>query len=162
MAGCINPVQVGSEFKKTPPHITILPPCSIGDKNLNKFINGIARVAEDWLPIVGLTSYPVLFGKDNDIQVMPVDFIEPGIFCGTIILADKMGLDYDRTYAVNYVKNESEDLLICKRINQPHITEFEGFKPMEYIKINQIQLFCLSAIKKVVATFDSKGFIYEK
>lgn len=170
LTACLEPVEVGKEFSKLPPHITILPPCNITEEKLSDFINGISQGAEDWLPISGETGCPVLFGKNHDTEVMPVHYIEPGVFANAIVTADKLGIAYDKSFSINYFESnkpihyEGDELTIsCSKINHPHITNFENLKPDEEIRIQEMQLFCLSALKKkVVATFNNQGFNYEK
>lgn len=170
LTACLKSVEIGEEYVKLPPHITVLPPCNIEEEKLYDFINGIAEGAEDWLPISGLTCCPVLFGKNRETEVMPVHYIEPGVFANAIVTADKLGITYDKSFSINYVKSnnpivsDGEELtLSCSKINHPHITNYEDLKPNTWICIDEMQLFCLSAFKKkVLATFSNQGFNYEK
>ncbi len=169
LTACLEPVELGKEMSKLPPHITVLPPCNIAEDKLEKFINGIAEGAEDWLPIGGATGCPVLFGENHDITVMPLNFWEPGVFANAVVVADKLGISYDKRFSINYTKSDhiimyegDEISWVCSQINHPHITNFEGLRPNEWITIYEMQLFCLSAIKKAVATFNNQGFHYEK
>lgn len=169
LTACLEPVEIGEEFSKLPAHITILPPCNIIEEKLKDFMNGIAEGAEDWLPISGITGCPVLFGENHDIEVMPVHYIEPGVFANAIVTADKLGIPYDKSFSITYVKSdkpifyEGDELTIsCSKINHPHITSCENLKPGDKIRIYEMQLFCLSALKRVVATFNNQGYNYEK
>ncbi|MCX6728896.1 MAG: hypothetical protein NTV39_04000 [Candidatus Saccharibacteria bacterium] len=174
LATSLTEVSLGEEFSKTPPHITVLPPFYMRPSQKEVFDREFAEVAEDSLPFTIYTEEPEFLGENNDIKVMPVSGRFWSVFAGASVLAKRMGLPFDDTYAYRSLEqiDKSTKLtfgvgeeidscggLICIGHNNPHVTDYEGvIEPWETRHLQDIQLFCYQAFKKVVSVYTKDGF----
>lgn len=178
LVSCLNPLVVGEEFEKVPPHITVLPPFSMPLSKKEEFDRQFAEVAEDHLPFSFQALQPEMFGQNNDIEVMPVSTIDWGIFMGAFALAKRLQLDYDDTYhiktlgsldasrALSFGSGEEVDTCggeTCLKTNRPHITDFNGvINPGEQKHLFDVQLFSYRSFgKRVVSVYRNNMFDYD-
>lgn len=178
LAATLEPVKIGDEFSRVPPHITILPPLRMNPAERRVFDERYADVAEENLPFTIHTQEIERFdfGKDTRARVLPVlglgnfDFI----FAHAFAIPENMGLSFDDSFSFQRYNSrdvggslavggpgESIDTVggfPVKKTNRPHITDFEGLIGVgESREVNAVQLFCYQSFKKVVSIYKKDG-----
>lgn len=176
VVACLEPFCVTEEFERIPPHITVLPPAMMTSSQRSDFIRFYSEVAEENLPFTVHTNDIEYFGNNNDIPVLPVSGVFGTAFAGAVVLAKRLGIEFDDTYMYRSAPDDSmrfmktvavdresgdfkfvesdkdeADWVQCINWNQPHITDFEGVVgPGETFRLFDIQLFCYEALRKRV------------
>lgn len=184
LVACLDPLCVGEEFPKIPPHVTVLPPFMMRPSQRRKFIEEYATTAEDHLPLRIHTLDYEYFGPENDVKVLPGATIDWGVFAGAACVAKYLGLEYpDEYHFQSYLKTDGSPRIdtggamsfgtgdevdtvggeTCYQSNSPHITDFEGLiGPGENKIFNDVQLFCYGALgKRVKAIFRRNMYDFE-
>ncbi len=175
LTASLVPTELGAEFSKLPPHITVLPPFFMYNSQKDSFDRSFSEIAEENLPFTIHACQPELFGHDNDLKVLPISGVFGSVFIGASVLAKEMNLPYDDTYHYRaYLRDDSqamsfgtgEEVSTCGNeivyeSNNPHVTDYEGIiEPIETMRLYEIQLFCYQAMKKVVSIYRADGYRY--
>jgi len=184
LVACLEPLCVGEEFAKVPPHVTVLPPFMMRPSIRPLFVERYAESAEDHLPLTLLTVDYRYYGDNQDIKVLPGFTMDWGVFTGAACTAQELGLDYpdeyhfqpmlktdgsprlDTGFAMSF--GTGDEVATCGGLtvyksNSPHITDFEGLiGPDEKKVFGDVQLFCYEALgKRVKAIFRQDMYDYE-
>lgn len=175
LVACIDPLCVGEEFDKIPPHVTVLPPFMMRPAERQQFIERYAESAEDHLPLTILTTDFEYYGS---IKVLPGFTLDWGVFTGAVCSARELGLEYPDEYSFQSYSNKDgsralsfgtgDEVITCGgeivyKSNHPHITDFEGvINPGEKKRFEDVQLFCYGAFtKRVKAIFRRDAYDFE-
>lgn len=139
-------VDVGQEFDKFPPHVTIMPPAVLEDVMIEPLCDRLAEVADDCLPASFYAWDEDSFGDNGEITVLrstfPTTLME--VHAGSLLAVEQLGGSFDRTYT-------GKDW-------HPHITEHAEISPRGAVPIDSMALFCApkGGLKTVLRTFSGE------
>ena len=135
----VEPVQVGEQFEKTPPHLTVFPWFKLQNASWADFSDYVEEVIEETRAPLVIGGSSVSFGPNEDIHARRLDVASPtfnilqgfDIHAGIYRAVHMYGEDIDDTYTgLNW---------------KPHISATEAFI---LTSEQQLQLTTLAIMKK--------------